>query len=67
MITASELFVYANISSDDEFLTERLSTLCDALESGFIVANSDRDVILSLTITESGKALMMPPLAWTSA
>ena len=41
MITASELFVMANISCTDEILTERLSNLCDALELGFIAANSD--------------------------
>ena len=35
MITAAELFVMANISCDDEILTERLSILCDALEWGF--------------------------------
>ena len=42
MITASELFVMANISCTDEILTERLSNLCDALELGFIAANSDQ-------------------------
>jgi hypothetical protein len=67
MITASELFVMANISCTDEILTERLSNLCDALELGFIAANSDQDAILSLAITPAGKAMMLPPLPTATA
>ena len=67
MITAAELFVMANISCDDEILTERLSNLCDALEWGFLSVHNVGDCITGLDLTDLGRSYLLPLLPTATA
>jgi hypothetical protein len=58
MMTHVWLLTLLNIEYSDEALLQKIDDIADAIETGNVIASSDRDVITGLVMTRSGANLL---------